>query len=52
MLAVLEIIIPALYAVAIVVLTAYGGNLLWLSLVHANNETLREGPVPDPDDRP
>jgi cellulose synthase/poly-beta-1,6-N-acetylglucosamine synthase-like glycosyltransferase len=52
MLAVLEIAIPALYAVAIVVLTAYGGNLLWLSLVHANNETLRDGPVPDPDNLP
>jgi len=52
MLAVLEIAIPALYAVAIVVLTAYGGNLLWLSLFHANNETLREGPVPDPDALP
>ncbi|PSQ91031.1 MAG: glucosyltransferase, partial [Bacteroidetes bacterium QS_4_64_154] len=52
MLAVLEIAIPALYAAAIVVLTAYGGNLLWLSLVHANRETLRDGPVPDPDNLP
>jgi len=52
MLAALEVAIPILYAVAIVVLTAYGGNLLWLALVHANTETLREGPVPDPDDLP
>jgi cellulose synthase/poly-beta-1,6-N-acetylglucosamine synthase-like glycosyltransferase len=52
MLAALEIVIPALYAVAIVVLTAYGGNLLWLSLVHATTETLRDGPVPDPDALP
>lgn len=52
MLAALEIAIPVFYGAAIVVLTAYGGNLLWLSLFHANNETLREGPVPDPDDRP
>lgn len=52
MLAVLETAIPVLYAVAIAALTAYGGNLLWLSLVHARNEHLEEGPVPDPDDRP
>lgn len=49
MLATLEIAIPALYAIAIVVLTAYGGNLLWLALVDASNEHLIEGPVPDPD---
>ncbi|MFB6099498.1 MAG: glycosyltransferase [Salinibacter sp.] len=52
MLAALEVAIPALYAVAIVALTAYGGNLLWLALVHAHNETLRDGPVPDPDALP
>ncbi len=52
MLAALEIVIPVLYAVAIVALTAYGGNLLWLALVHANNEILRDGPVPGPDDLP
>jgi cellulose synthase/poly-beta-1,6-N-acetylglucosamine synthase-like glycosyltransferase len=52
MLAALEVAIPVLYAVAIVVLTAYGGNLLWLALVHANTETCREGPVPDPNDLP
>jgi len=52
MLATLEIAIPALYAIAIVVLTAYGGNLLWLALFHASNEQLVEGPVPDPDALP
>lgn len=52
MLAALELAIPALYAIAIVALTAYGGNLLWLALVHANRDTLREGPVPDPSDLP
>ncbi|PSQ80780.1 MAG: glucosyltransferase, partial [Bacteroidetes bacterium QS_1_63_11] len=52
MLAVLEVAIPTLYAISIIVLTAYGGNLLWLALVHAHNNTLRDGPVPDPDDRP
>jgi cellulose synthase/poly-beta-1,6-N-acetylglucosamine synthase-like glycosyltransferase len=52
MLAALEVAIPVLYAIAIVALTAYGGNLLWLALVHAHHETLRDGPVPDPDDRP
>jgi len=48
MLAALEIVIPVLYAVAIVVLTAYGGNLLWLALFHATHERLRPGSVPDP----
>lgn len=48
MLATLEVVIPALYAIAIVVLTAYGGNLLWLSLFHATDERLVEGRVPDP----
>jgi cellulose synthase/poly-beta-1,6-N-acetylglucosamine synthase-like glycosyltransferase len=52
MLAALEVAIPVLYAVAIVALTAYGGNLLWLALIHAHTETLRDGPVPDPDDHP
>ncbi|MFO8098809.1 MAG: glycosyltransferase, partial [Salinibacter sp.] len=52
MLAVLEVAIPVLYAVAIVVLTAYGGNLLWLALFHATNQQLRRGPVPDPDALP
>ncbi len=52
MLAALEVAIPVFYAVAIVVLTAYGGNLLWLALVHATSERLRDGPVPDPDDLP
>ncbi len=52
MLAVLDIAIPALYAVAIAVLTAYGGNLLWLALFHAADEQLIEGPVPDPDALP
>lgn len=49
MLAVLKVAIPVLYAIAIVMLTVYGGNLLWLALVHARNESLREGSVPDPD---
>jgi len=52
MLATLEIAIPALYAIAIVVLTAYGGNLLWLALFHASHERLVEGPVPNPDALP
>ena len=52
MIATLEVAVPALYAIAIVVLTAYGGNLLWLSLVHAANDRLRDGPVPAPDAPP
>lgn len=52
MLAFLDIAIPTLYAVAIVMLTAYGGNLLWLSLFHAADEQLIEGSVPDPDTLP
>lgn len=52
MLILLEVAIPALYAIAIVVLTAYGGNLLWLSLFHASTDQLVDGPVPDPDDLP
>jgi len=52
MIAALEILIPALYAIAIVVLTAYGGNLLWLALFHATDEELIDGPVPDPDALP
>ena len=52
MIAILEGVIPALYAVAIVVLTAYGGNLLWLALFHATDERLVRSPVPDPDALP
>jgi len=52
MLAALELAIPVLYAVAIVVLTAYGGNLLWLALFHTADERLEDGPVPDPDALP
>lgn len=52
MLAVLEIAIPALYAISIAVLLAYGGNLFWLAAVHVQNESLEEGPVPDPDALP
>ncbi len=52
MLAALEVTIPVLYAVAIVVLTAYGGNLLWLALFHATDEELVRGPVPDPNALP
>jgi cellulose synthase/poly-beta-1,6-N-acetylglucosamine synthase-like glycosyltransferase len=52
MLAALEVAIPALYAVAIVVLTAYGGNLLWLALFHATDERLVRGSAPDPDALP
>jgi cellulose synthase/poly-beta-1,6-N-acetylglucosamine synthase-like glycosyltransferase len=44
--------IAALYAIAIAVLTVYGGNLLWLAVQHAWHERLRPGPVPDPDDLP
>jgi len=47
MLATLEVALPVLYAIAIVVLTAYGGNLLWLALFHVGNEQLIDGPVPD-----
>ena len=52
MIAALEIVIPALYAISIAVLLAYGGNLLWLAVYHAVDETEREGPVPDPEDIP
>ena len=44
--------IPALYAIAIVVLTLYGGNLLWLAVQHVRHERLRPGPVPDPEEAP
>lgn len=44
--------IAALYAVAIAVLTIYGGNLLWLSIQHVRHSRLRDGPVPDPEERP
>lgn len=44
--------IAALYALAIVVLTIYGGNLLWLAVQHVRQEPLRSGPVPPPDDLP
>lgn len=50
MIAVLDVIIPVLYAVSILVLLLYGGHLLVLSLVHTRNERLIEGPVPDPDE--
>lgn len=40
--------IAFLYAVAIVFLTIYGGNLLWLSIEHVRHTELQEGPVPDP----
>ncbi len=52
MLATLEIAVPVLYGLSIVVLTAYGGNLLWLALFQAANEQLRDGPVPDPEALP
>ncbi len=52
MVAVLEVAVPALYAIAIVALTAYGGNLLWLALFHVRDEALLEGPVPDPEALP
>lgn len=49
MLTALEFVVPFLYALSIVVLTAYGGNLLWLSLYHAVDDRLIEGTVPPPD---
>jgi len=52
MLAALETVLPVLYATAIVVLTAYGGNLLWLALASAAREGLVDGAVPDPDAAP
>src|SRR6056297_2067888 len=52
MIAALEIIIPAFYAISIAVLLAYGGNLLWLAVFHATDQELRDGPVPDPEDLP
>jgi len=52
MVAALEIVIPALYAISIAVLVIYGGNLLWLAVFHARDQQLAEGPVPDPHDLP
>ncbi|WP_028567226.1 glycosyltransferase [Salisaeta longa] len=52
MLAVLEAVIPALYAISIGVLTLYGGNLLWLALHHAWNTRTTDGPVPVSDALP
>ncbi len=39
---------PALYAISIAVLTAYGANLLWLSYRFARADERIEGPVPEP----
>lgn len=44
--------IATLYAIAILGLLLYGGNWLWLALVHARAERLRPGPPPDPEARP
>jgi cellulose synthase/poly-beta-1,6-N-acetylglucosamine synthase-like glycosyltransferase len=44
--------IAFLYAVAMVVLTAYGVNLLWLAVTYARRDRLRPGPVPDPEAAP
>lgn len=44
--------IAALYALAIAVLTIYGGNLLWLAVQHVRREQLQPGSVPDPDEAP
>ena len=52
MVATLEVVIPALYAISIAVLVVYGGNLLWLAVFHACNQKLIDGPVPDPRDLP
>ena len=39
----------ALYALAVLVLTVYGSNLLWMSLAYARADRRREGDVPAPD---
>ncbi len=44
--------IAFLYAVAMVVLLAYGLNLLWMAVVYARRDGLRPGAVPDPDALP
>ena len=41
--------IAFLYAVAIVVLTLYGGNLFWMAATHASRDRLRPGAPPEPD---
>ncbi len=41
-----------LYALATLVLTVYGLNLLWLSIAYVRKSRLREGPVPEPDALP
>ena len=40
-------ILAILYAIAIVVMTGYGLNLLWLTYQSARHDTLRAGDVPD-----
>jgi cellulose synthase/poly-beta-1,6-N-acetylglucosamine synthase-like glycosyltransferase len=52
MVAALEVVIPALYAISIAVLVVYGGNLLWLAVFHAQDQELVDGPVPDPNELP
>ncbi len=46
------IIIPVLYATSMLVLLAYGVNLLWLSRKYCEIDAVLDGPVPEPDQRP
>lgn len=44
--------LATLYALAIVVLTIYGGNLLWMAATYADRDRLRAGLPPPPDALP
>ncbi len=44
--------LATLYALAIVVLTIYGGNLLWMAATYADRDRLRSGLPPPPDALP
>ncbi len=45
-------LVPVLYAISMLVLLAYGVNLLWLSRRYCEIDTTVDGPVPEPRRRP
>lgn len=51
-LSILSVTLAVLYALAMVVLLAYGLNLLWLAMRYARKDRLIPGAVPDPDEVP
>ncbi|MDX1429875.1 MAG: glycosyltransferase, partial [Rhodothermales bacterium] len=45
-------VVPILYAASMLVLLAYGANMLWLSARYRDIDVEKDGPVPDPDKLP